>query len=194
MKSIRSESYELRVSEAITELEPLLAEHRWEDAADQVALIQKTYPHSNQISGLENQVKIAWRKAKQTLQRQFREAANRDDPERAMDLLKELDKYLTATDASEFTEIAKSVIEKLKANLSLRFRMAVNKRDWTAATKVGEQIIRQFPNAQMAQELRMKIDLLRERSLGQRHRESAEEERLAKEARRQAHKPAGSQA
>ena len=185
MKTTPSERYEARVSEAIAELEELLDQHRWEDAAEQVAMIQRTFPNSTQLTGLENQVKMAWRQAKQALEHKFREAARRDDPQKAMDLLRRLDRYLTPADAPAFAEVVQHVIDGLKENLGLRFRMAVNEQDWTAATKTGEQIMREFPNTQMAREVHLKIDVLRERALGQRHVEAAELEAHDRDARRQ---------
>ena len=183
MKITPSERYEERVSRAIVKLDELLAQHRWEDAAAEVADIKRRFPDSNQLIGLPNQVKMAWRQQKEALDRKFRQAARRDDPQKAMDLLRELDRYLTPQEAPAYAEIARSVIDRLKENLGLRFRMAAAESDWVAATKAGEQIMREFPNTQMAHEVRSNIDLLRERALGQRHEEIAEQEQQAKQSK-----------
>ena len=69
MRHTPSEYYEERVSMAIVKLDELLAQHRWEDAAGEVAEIKRKFPDSNQLIGLPNQVKMAWRRQKEALDR-----------------------------------------------------------------------------------------------------------------------------
>ena len=83
-------------------------------------------------------------------------------------LLKELDKYLSETEAAPYTEVARGVIGKKKENLGVQFKLAVHDHDWIGAVRVGEQIIREFPNTRMADEVRSMIDLLRNRASEQR--------------------------
>ena len=164
----RAAQYQERVNQAINQLEILLAEHRWEEASAEAAKIQRLYPESHRVVDLTRRVKQAWEQQRHDLERQFLEAAKRDDIELAMDLLKQLDRYLSPQDTEPFTEVARGVIGKKKDNLGVQFKLAVHDRDWIGATHVGEQIIREFPNSRMADEVRSMIDLLRERAAGQR--------------------------
>ena len=84
-----------------------------------------------------------------------------------MELLKELDKYLTEQEAEPFRETARGVIGKKRDNLGVQFKIAVHDREWVRAMRVGEQIIQEFPNTKMCDEVRGMIDLLRERAAGQ---------------------------
>lgn len=56
---------------------------------------------------------------------------------------------------------------KKRDNLGVQFKMAVHDKEWLKSIRVGEQIIRDFPNTRMAEEVRERIDLLRERAAGQ---------------------------
>jgi len=173
-KPMSSDKYEERVREAIAELDIMLEEHQWEQAAAEAIAIQQKFPASRQIQNLQNRVKGAWRQQKERLEEQFFEAAAGDDPAKALGLFRQLDNYLTPVDASRFEAATRAVISKLKANLSMSFKMAVNEHDWVAATEVAEQIMRQFPTSQMAAEAGKKIEVLREKALEQRHNEVAE--------------------
>lgn len=164
----RAVQYQERVNTAIASLEQLLADHKWEEANAEAEKIQRLFPDSPRVQQLPNRVKHAWVQHKHDLERQFLEAAKRDDIERAMELLKELDKYLEPSEAAPFTEVARGVIGKKKENLGVQFKLAVHDREWIEAVQVGEQVIREFPNTRMADEVRSMLDLLRERAAGQR--------------------------
>ena len=83
--------------------------------------------------------------------------------ETAMDLLKQLDLYLGRDEAGRLTEVAKGVIMQHRENLGAAFRIAVNDHLWSEAARLGETIIAEFPNTQMAAEVRSMIDVLRTR-------------------------------
>ncbi|MEM8783700.1 MAG: hypothetical protein AAGE65_12715, partial [Planctomycetota bacterium] len=85
----------------------------------------------------------------------------------AMKLLKELDKYLQPGEAKQFEEVARGVIGKQRDNLGVQFKLAVHDKEWLNSVRIGEQIIREFPNTRMADEVRGMLDLLRERAAGQ---------------------------
>ena len=60
------------------------------------------------------------------------------------------------------------MIGKKRENLGVQFKIAVHDKEWLRSVTVGEQIIREFPNTRMADEVRSMLDLLRERAAGQR--------------------------
>jgi len=43
----------------------------------------------------------------------------------------------------------------------VQFSLAVSQRQWANALEIGEQIIRDFPNSRMSEEIRAKLDVLR---------------------------------
>ena len=84
--------------------------------------------------------------------------AEQDHTDEAMELLKEMDGYLTEAEAEPFREVARGVIGKARENLGLQFKVAVQDRQWATAAAVGRRIVREFPNTRMAQEVRGMLD------------------------------------
>ena len=80
-----------------------------------------------------------------------------------MELLKELDRYLTPDEARRFMETADAVITKYRDTLGTRFKMAVRDRRWTEAIGFGDAITAQFPNTKMAKEVRELLDTIQSR-------------------------------
>jgi hypothetical protein len=95
---------------------------------------------------------------KADLERRFLDAAGQDHIEEALGLLKELDGYLTESDAEPFREVARGVIGKARENLGAQFKIAVRDRQWSTAAAVGRRIINEFPNTRMATEVRDMLD------------------------------------
>jgi len=159
----RAETLDAQVSEAIGRLDELIDQRRWSDAFAEAASIGRLYPESPRVDGLQERVATARDRFKHDLERRFLEAAQREDTELAMNLLKELDLYLTEDEAEQYREVARGVIGRARDNLGVRFKIAVQDKAWDAALEVAEQILRDFPNSRMADEVRSMIDTLRER-------------------------------
>jgi hypothetical protein len=172
----RQADREAKIDAAIASLNAIIARHDWDAASAQASKIQRLFPDSTKTRNLTRMVQQAREQHKQNLEREFLSAAARDDVDRAVELLKELDRHLTAEEAEPFRETARGVIGKKRDNLGVQFKLAVHDKEWTTAVRVGEQIIREFPNTKMAEEVRGRLDLLRERAAGQ---QAARERELA---------------
>jgi hypothetical protein len=164
----REAEQEQKVAEAIVELDRVLAAYDWDTAAKQAAKVQRMYPDSPRVKGLHRRVSDAREQRKRDLEQQFFRAAERDDVDRAIELLRELDRYLSEAEAAPLLETARGVIGKKRDNLGVQFKLAIHDKDWLHAVRVGEQVIKEFPNTKMADEVRGMLDLLRERAAGQR--------------------------
>lgn len=164
----RTAELEEKVQKALVKLDELLAAHQFEDASKEAHKIHRLYGDSEQVRGVQRKVTHAREQYKHDLEREFLEAAKVDNVDRAVELLKELDKYLTEEEAAPFRETARGVIGKQRENLGVQFKIAVHDKEWVRSVAVGEQIIREFPNSRMADEVRGMLDLLRERAAGQR--------------------------
>jgi hypothetical protein len=158
---------ERKVNEGIAAFDDILARKEWDRALAEAEKLHRLYPETPRVRGLERRVKESHERHKHELERQFLQASERDDVETAMELLKELDRYLSESEAEPFLETARGVIGKKRMNLGVQFKLAVQDKEWTQAVRVGEQIIREFPNTKMADEVRSRLDLLRERAAGE---------------------------
>jgi len=160
----RAETYEEGVSKALVILDSKIDSKEWVAATEEAARIQRLFPDSPRVETLRDKVDQAHNRYKLDLERRFLHAAQREDTEQAMTLLKELDHYLDEDEAEQFREVARGVIGKARDNLGVRFKLLVQDKAWGEALTVGEQIIDAFPNSRMAGEVREMLDTLRERS------------------------------
>lgn len=156
----RSETQDKKVRDAIGMLDGLIIQRRWDAAYEEAAKIGRLYPDSHRVEGLRNRVEQAREMYKAELIRRF-EAERESDAEEALELLKELDQYLTEAEAAPYREMARGVIGKARDNLGSLFKVYVQDRKWAEAVQVGDQIMSQFPNTRMAAEVRSVIDGLR---------------------------------
>jgi len=167
IREARAQEVEKQLEAEAARLRDMVDKHDFEKAYHTAKKFQRIYPDNPLANELPKRVLQAREQYKQNLEREFLKAAERDDVNRAMILLKEMDKYLSPEEGEHFAETAKGVIGKARENLGVRFKLAVQDKEWLHAVKTGEQIIRDFPNTQMAQEVRDRLDLLRERAAGQ---------------------------
>lgn len=160
----RAQTLDRRVVAALAALDDLIRHRQWIEAYAEAARIQRLFPDSHRVEGLRARVDQERSTFRRELERRFLLAADNGRVEEAMELLKELDGYLTPAEAAPFQEVARGVIGKLRENLGVRFKLAVQDHQWDDAIIVGEQIISQFPNTRMAQEVRELMPMVRDRS------------------------------
>ena len=160
----RAETLSSEVEDATTRLKSMVKHQQWGDAFAEAASIQRLFPESPRVDGLHQLVASAKEKFKLNLEREFLEAAQREESTKAMDLLRELDSYLTESEAEHFREVARGVIGKAKDNLGVRFKLLVQDKSWDKALEVAEEILVEFPNSKMAEEIHNMIDVLRQRA------------------------------
>jgi hypothetical protein len=160
----RQERFDADVHAALDHLDGLLRGRDWAAVHQEAARIRRLYHDSHLIQNLDQRILQARAEHKSELEGRFLEAAQRDDVEAAMNLLKELDRYLEPAEAERLAEVAQGVVVKHRDNLGVQFKLAVNDRRWAEAARIGETIITEFPNTKMAEEVRSMIDLLRTRA------------------------------
>jgi hypothetical protein len=164
IEAARAAELNSRITEAVAGLDRLINQHAWERARQEAAKIQRLFPDAIQVQGLDKRIDEALDEYKKQLQQEFLDAAQQEDTERAMETMKELDKYLTREEAAPFLDTARQVVKKKRDNLGLQFKLAFSDQDWKWAIKVGEQILAEFPNAQMAKEVRDLLPNLRQKA------------------------------
>ncbi|MFA6044940.1 MAG: hypothetical protein WC718_08150 [Phycisphaerales bacterium] len=126
--------------------------------------IMRLFPDSPRVESLRNRVAEARAAFKRDLERRFLVASHEGKSDEALELLRELDQYLTAAEAEPLRELARGVIGKARENLGAQFKLAVQDKRWREAVNLGEEIISQFPNTRMAGEVRGVIDGIREKA------------------------------
>ncbi len=159
----RLQTLDRNVVDSLGGLDELIRHRHWPEAYAEAARINRLYPESHRVERLRERVDQARVQYRQELERQFLIAAEGEELDSAMTLLKELDHYLTPTEAAPFQEVARGVISKQRDNLGVRFKLAVQDHMWQEAISVGERIIEEFPKSRMAQEVRDLLPTLQDR-------------------------------
>ena len=157
-------AYEAKVRQSLDQFDQILAARDWASAHREAASIKRLYPTHHLVQELDQRILQAREDHKRELEEAFIAAANRDDLDSAMTLLRELDKYLTREEAGRLSQTAQRVVSKHRDNLSMQFKLAVNDHRWSEAAQVGDIIMQQYPNTKMADEVRSMIDVLRVRA------------------------------
>jgi hypothetical protein len=164
IEEARQQTQERDVGESITYLDSLITARRWDSAMADAARIQRLFPDSPRVEGLKARVEQARASYKADLEARFQVAAQAGLADEALALLKELDQYVSVTEAEPLREIARGVIGKARDRLGEQFKQAVQDKRWTEAVRIGERIIADFPNTRMASEVREVIDGIRIRA------------------------------
>jgi len=164
IEEARYETVQRRVEAALAGLEGLVAGRRWDEARREAERITRLYPESPRVDGLRHRVERARETYKRDLERRFLHAAGEERIEEAMELLREMDQYLSEAEAEPLKEVARGVIGRARENLGVQFKLAVQDKAWDRAAAVGDRVLTEFPNTRMAEEIRGVIDGIRERA------------------------------
>jgi hypothetical protein len=160
----RDASEEERVKQVTAHIEKLFEQHRWAKASAQIDRLAEVFDDPERGKHLHQRLLDAKEQRKKELLAAWDEMVRRHETDRSLEILKELDLYLTPNEGLALQESAKDVFRTKLHNLGVKFSLAVTDKQWVEALQTGEQIIRDFPNSRMAQEIREKIDILRKRS------------------------------
>lgn len=164
----RAAEQERKINASMEQLNELIAKNDFRAAGLMAAKMARLHPENERTNKIIDYVEEMRDQYKLRLEREFLAAKERGEVDKAMELLKVLDQYLSPKEAESFREIARDVIGQKRDNLGVQFKMAVHDQEWTRAVVVGEQIIREFPNTRMADEVRGLLDQVRTRAAGQR--------------------------
>jgi len=151
-----------RVEHVIGHVEKLLDNYEWANASVAIERLINTYPDSEDAKKLRGKLVEKKEERKKQLLTLWDDAVRREATDRSIEILRELDMYLTPNEGLALQEAAKDVFKNKLHNLGVRFSIAVSGNKWKDALNIGNQIISNFPNSRMAQEIRGKIDVLRE--------------------------------
>jgi tetratricopeptide (TPR) repeat protein len=160
----RNERIQAKLAEAIQMIEGHFAAHEWPRAQHEIDRLLHALPDDPRVLNLLDRMRTLKEEHKQELRIAWDDAVRRSDTDRAIDILKELDQYMSPAEAQVLQSTARHVFKEKLLQLGVQFRFAVNERRWQDALSIGLELIRDFPNARMASEVREVLDTLRERA------------------------------
>lgn len=160
----RNATEEGRVNQIIAHIEDLFDRKLWIQAAAQIENLLKTFSYSDKAKTMPNRLRERKDRQKRELLADWDLAVREKDTDRGLEILKELDLYLSPSEALALRESASTVFKSKLHNLGVEFSVAVAEKNWKSALETGRDIVQNFPNSRMAAEIRSKLDILSERA------------------------------
>jgi len=150
-----------RLAMALAKVEDAMNAFEWESAESQIRQIQQDFPNLPKVAELPDKLDNAKTVRKKWLIQQWDQAVQNNEIDRGIEILKELDQYLTASEVAAFEESARGVFKAKLHNLGVQFSLFVAEKVWDRALAVAEEIVSEFPNTRMAQEISQGLANLR---------------------------------
>lgn len=151
-----------RMNQMLAHIDKLIDECQWVRASTQIEEMIRAYPQSERTKAMRQKLLDMKEGRKRILLAAWDDAVQRQETDRSLEILKELDLYLTPNEGLALQEAARDVFRTKLHNLGVEFSISVTEKRWNNALDVGQQIIESFPNSKMADEIRAKLDVLRQ--------------------------------
>jgi len=152
-----------RIEQAVVAIERLFESYQWAKAGTQIEKLISAYPDSEEAKVLRMSLIDKKEERKKVLLNAWDDAVRRRATDRSLEILKELDLYLTPEEGLALQEAARDVFKDKLHNLGVQFSLAVSGEQWGKAIQIGQEIIRDFPNSRMSAEIRERMDVLKQR-------------------------------
>jgi hypothetical protein len=164
IKARRQETVRKQVADATAVIDRHTRGEQWTAAMREAERLQNVYPDNEQVRNLPMEIDARRQAHKKRLLDSWNDAVARHDVDGSIEILKQLDTYLTPAEASSMQETARGVFKEKLNNLGKQFSTAVQEHKWAESIRLGETIMRDFPNSRIAQEVKEKMDHLRQRA------------------------------
>jgi hypothetical protein len=160
----RREAVQRQINDALGTIDRHTRAEQWSAALRESERLMQMFPENEQVRNLPVEIENRRQAHKRQLLSSWTDAVARHDVDGSIEILKQLDTYLTPAEAESMQETARSVFKEKLNNLGKQFSTAVQDHRWIEAIRLGEQVIREFPNSRIAQEVRDNMDSLRQRA------------------------------
>jgi len=160
----RGEGVKKQIAEVMEGIDRHTHAEQWTAALREAEKLMARYPNDAQVKFLPVEIENRRQSFKKQLLHSWHEAVARHDVDASIEILRQLDPYLTPSEAQSMQDTARGVFREKLSNLGADFTKAVLERRWADAIKLGETIQAEFPNSRIAQEVRDKMTTLRQRA------------------------------
>lgn len=160
----RNDDMKRQIAEVVSVIDRHIRNEQWTAAVRESERLHERFPNNEQVRGLPGEIEARRQSHKKQLLQSWHEAVARHDVDGSIDILRQLDPYLTPAEAEAMQDTARGVFKEKLNNLSAQFANAIREHRWNEAIKAGEQIQSEFPNSRAAQEVKEKMDSLRQRA------------------------------
>jgi len=151
-----------RLNQVIAHINKLLDDCQWGRASAQIEGLIKAHPDNEQTKSMRQVLLDKKQERKRILLAAWDDAIQNRETDRSLAILKELDQYLTPNEGLALQEAARDVFRTKLHNLGVQFAISVTEKRWVDALDIGQNIISDFPNSKMSEEIRGKMDVLKQ--------------------------------
>ena len=151
-----------RLNQVMAHIYKLLDDCQWGRASAQIEGLIKANPDNEQAKMMRQVLLDKKQERKRILLAVWDDAIQNQETDRSLEVLKELDQYLTPNEGLALQEAARDVFRTKLHNLGVQFAISVTEKRWVDALEVGQNIIADFPNSKMSEEIRGKLDVLKQ--------------------------------
>jgi hypothetical protein len=160
----KNELYRAKINEHVGVIDRHTRSENWAEAHREAERLKALYPNDEQVRNLGAEIDARREQHKKRLIESLREAIARKDTDGGIEIVKQLDMYLTPAEAEKIQDEVRSVFKAKLDNLRTQFGIAHQEENHAEQLRIAEIIIRDFPNTQMARELRERLGELRRRA------------------------------
>ena len=151
-----------RLNQIMAHINKLLDDCQWGRANAQIEGLIKAHPDNEQAKSMRQVLLDKKQERKRILLAAWDDAIQKQETDRSLAILKELDQYLTPNEGLALQEAARDVFRTKLHNLGVQFAISVTEKRWVDALEIGQNIIADFPNSKMSEEIRGKLDVLKQ--------------------------------
>ncbi len=163
LEASRKATLEEKIDAAVARIQQIIDRRDWSRATRETRRILRLFPDNPKIASLPERIQQARTEHKRELLERYGEAVKKNDIDTSIKLLKELDLYLSPQEVAALglEESVRGVFKERLHQLGVQFAIRVTDQQWDEAIAAGEEIIREFPNSRMSQEVREKMGVLK---------------------------------
>jgi hypothetical protein len=153
-----------QIDAVVSKIDGLVRGEQWTAAVTEAEALQKRFPNVDQVKALTAEIETRKNQHKKAMIDSWNDAVARHDVDGSIAILKKLDLYLSTAEAEAMQETVRSVFKEKINQLRTQFSLAVQDHQWAEAIRIGETIMRDFPNSKIADEVKGAMDGLRKRA------------------------------
>jgi hypothetical protein len=160
----QEEVFRRQINESMAVIDRHCRAESWSDALREAERLMNAYKGDAQVMALPQEIENRRQSHKKQLTDSFQDALHRKDNDGAIEILKKLDLYLTRAEADQMQDTVRNLFKEKINDLRTQFALAVQDHKWHESVRIGELIVRDFPNSGIAQEVKGRLDALRQRA------------------------------
>lgn len=159
----RDEAMRRQLDGALAVVERHVEAEQWHAAFKEAERLKTVFPDQVRIETLPSDIEARRQNVKQTLLARWAEHVRAHEIDPAIVVLRKLDNYLTPVEAGALEEDARMIFREKLARLRTEFTAAAQNHNWREAKRLADVVISEYPNTQMAREVRDMMPTLEER-------------------------------